>query len=402
MLRKLGTLGKLGMSRSGSGIITPQSLFPDGATWNETSDSYTTIGRAPYYVHDAMQPCLVTPGAEGTSDIVLMKTDYTKRVDTGATVALDGSQGQVMMRIPKFWYRYDYSSPTHQWEVSPVAKSGFTLHPAFVKGEAEMQYRYIGIYEACGYDVSAGAYIDGDGGNSWLDRTNDKLGSIVGKKPISAFTRAEGRKMAANVGTGWQMMDFNLHAMLKLLYITKYADLDSQTVLGAGNTRWSGWDFATCISATGKVLTVTAPGQSTAGGDSSDYCTLLGMESPFGDIWEWADGWNILDGTNYICTDPAQFADDVGPTSAYSLYGAVNAQASGWQATLQPNIGFLPASVGGSNTTKITDYYWYYSDWRVAGVGGSASHGSGAGLFALYADGSSSGAGSAIGGRLCF
>ena len=30
MLRKLGTLGKLGMSRSGSGIITPQSLFSNG------------------------------------------------------------------------------------------------------------------------------------------------------------------------------------------------------------------------------------------------------------------------------------------------------------------------------------------------------------------------------------
>jgi len=352
-------------------------------------------------VHNACRVVLLTPGSEATGGVVLNQSNYQQDA-SGNTIALDGSQGQVMLRVPRFHYGYGFSGSTHTWKVSLNPFDGSAVHPAFSKGSTEMQYRYIGIYEACGYDVSAGAYVDGDGINSWLDRVNDKFGSIVGKKPISYFTRAQGRVMAANVGTGWQMMDFNLHAMLKLLYITKYADFDSQTELGEGNTRWSGWDFATRISATGKVLSVTASGQSTAGGDSSDYCNLLGIENPFGDIWEFVDGWNIYDGSNYICTDPAQFADNVGPTSAYSLYGAVNPQASGWQATLQQNLGLLPASVGASDTTKITDYYYYSSGWRVAFVGGYASSGSAAGLAFLHAAGSSSSADSLIGGRLCY
>lgn len=352
-------------------------------------------------VHNACRVVLLTPGSESTGGVVLNSSNYQQDA-SGNTIALDGSQGHVMLRVPRFHYGYGFSGSTHTWKVSLNPFDGSAVHPAFSKGSTEMQYRYIGIYEACGYDVSAGAYVDGDGTNSWLDKVNDKLGSIVGKKPISAFTRAQGRKMAANVGAGWQMMDFNLYAMLKLLYITKYSDFDSQTVLGAGNTRWSGWEFATRISVTGKVLSVTAPGQSTAGGNAGDYCNLLGIENPFGDIWEFVDGWNINDGSNFICTNPSSFADNVGPTTAYAEYGSTNVQTSGWQATLQPNIGFLPASVGASDTTKITDYYYYASGWRVAIVGGLANYGSRAGLAYLGANDSSSRAGSDIGGRLCF
>ena len=368
---------------------------PATALWNQDADSYVQPP-GDLSVHKACKVCLVTPGSEGSGDVVLNQYDYTHDKD-GNAVALDGSQGNVMLRVPRFHYGYSFDDPTHTWKVSMRPFTGSQVHPAFSKGGVDMQYRYIGVYQACGYDVSAGAYVDGDGTNAWLDRANDKLGSIVGKKPVSNFSRAQGRKMAANVGAGWQITDFNLYSMLKLLYVTKYADLDSWSVLGAGNTRWSFWDYHTCIDATGKVLSVTAPGQSTAGGNSSDYCNVLGIENPFGDVWEFVDGWNILDGANYICDDPAHFADDT--TSNYSLFGSTNPTSSGYQNTLQPNIGFLPASVGAGWATKVTDYYAYNAGWRGVLVGGAAYNGANAGLFQMEV---SSIGYLNIGARLCF
>jgi len=397
MFGNLNSLGNISSLGSASGTAYP-GRYIKGATWDQDADSYTSIGvRTP--VHDACKICLVTPGNEGAGDVVLNQYDYTRDAQ-GNAVALDGSQGHVMLRIPKVYYRYSFADPTHSWGVSLMPRAGFALHPAFIKAGVEVPYRYIGVYKACGYDVSAGSYVDGDGINSWLDRANDKFGSIVGKKPITNFTRSQGRTMAANVGTGWQMRDFWLYNLMKLLYITKYADLDSQSVLGAGNTRWSSWDFATRISATGKVVSVTAAGQSTAGGDAGDYCNLLGVENPYGDIWEFVDGWNILDGNNYICASPEHFADN--ETSHYSLFGSTNPTSNGWQDTLQSNGGFLPASIGANSTTNITDYYWYSSGWMIALVGGNADRGASAGLFALAANSSSSHSSLSIGARLCY
>ena len=370
-----------------------------GVEWDQVADSYNVLG-SNYSYYDTIRPCLVTPGNEGAGDVTLNPYDYTHDT-TGYKVALDGSQGQVMMRFPQLFYDYEYLANTHSWRISNRPETGYALHPAFMKGGVEVPYRYVGIYPACGYDVSEATYVDGDGVNSWLDKTNDKLGSVVGFKPLSNFTRAQGRAMAANVGTGWQMMDFWLYAMMKLLYITKHADLDSQSVLGAGNTRWSGgFDFETMISATGKVLSIDAPGQSTLYGNAGDYCNLLGIENPFGDIWEFVDGWNILDGANYVCSDPADFADNT--TTNYAQFGSTNPTSSGWQNLMQPNVAMLPASVGASDATKFCDYYSYASGWRVALVGGGAGSGSDAGLSSLDADGASSGARSYGGGRLCF
>lgn len=352
-------------------------------------------------VHDACRVVLLTPGSESSGGLVLNQTDYT-RDSYGNTVALDGSQGQVMLRVPAFHYSYGFSGSTHSWRVSLNPFSGSVIHPWFAKSGIAVPYRYIGVYEAAGYDVSAAAYVDGDGSNSWFDTSADKLGSIVGKKPLSSKTRAQFRAAAARVGTGWSLMDFWGYAALKLLYITKHADFESQLALGQGNTRWPSWDFATRIGSTGKVLSVQAPGQSTAGGSSGDYCNFLGIENPYGDIWEFVDGWNINNGVNYICTDPASFADDVGPTSAYALYGSTNPTSSGWQDTLQQNVALLPAGVGASDTTKVTDYYWYASGWRVPLIGGGANYGSDAGLWALYTYNGSSFAHSYFGGRLCF
>ena len=63
---------------------------------------------------------------------------------------------------------------------------------------------------------------------------------------------------------------------------------------------------------------------------------------------------------------------------------------------------FFPTGVGGSETTYIPDYAYYYSGWRVLHVGGSWGYGGLAGLFYFGAYNTSSHSGSSVGARLLF
>lgn len=46
----------------------------------------------------------------------------------------DGTDGQVMVEIPKFWYKTTVSGVYFNWWVSPVAKGGYKIHPMFFYG----------------------------------------------------------------------------------------------------------------------------------------------------------------------------------------------------------------------------------------------------------------------------
>ena len=377
---------------------TTSKTFFNGYAWNESTNIYTTLSDDISY-YDTIQPCLVTPGNEGAGDILLNRYDYNKRADTGATVALDGSVGQVMMRFPKFYYKYNYATSTHNFSISSEPLEGFTIHPWFNKsgdGTTILPYRYIGVYPAVGWTTT---YQDGDGTNAWFNTTTGKIGSIAGKKCLTNFGRQTFRAAAARVGTGWQQLDFYGYSALKMLYIARYGNFDSQSVLGAGNSKFTSFTFGTCMSATGKVKSVAATGQSTTGGNSGDYSSLFGLEDVYGGIWGWVDGWNINSGANYVCNNPANFADDT--TTNYTAFGVTNPTTNNYQATLQQNIGLLPASVSAS-PALIGDYYYYASGWRAPLVGGRAGIGAIAGVFALHAYDAFSAVYSSVGGRVCF
>jgi len=140
-----------------------------GVSWNELTDTYVRTGFA------AGQPCGVTLGDvflpvqrkmrgcvvadNGTVNYYLGATDWTKKEDGVTASKLDGTDGQVMVEIPKFWYRYGYSGTTHTWEVSPVPLPGFKVHEAFMSDAVEKDYLYVGAYEASLFDVSASKYV---------------------------------------------------------------------------------------------------------------------------------------------------------------------------------------------------------------------------------------------------
>lgn len=398
MVRMNTTIGRPEWYDSAYGVWTPFALSSADlqTNWNQSTDVYTQNINTQNIIN-AMEVVLLTPGSESTP-VILNSLNYNLLKSGGAS-NLTGAAGNVMLKIPKFYYSYNYLSSEHIYKVSLTPFENSAIHPAFYRNGVWVDYRYVGIYQAAGW---TGTFQQGDGVNSWFSNSTGKLGSVVGYKPLSNISRTNFRAAAARVGTGWSLLDFWTYSMLKLLYITKYGNFNSQTMLGGGNTKFAAWSFATDVSATGKVLSISAPGQSTVGGNSGDYVNFLGIEDIFGSIWQWVDGWNISSGTNYVCANSAHFADDT--TTNYTSFGTTNAVTSGWQETLQSNIGFLPATVGGtgSDVAKITDYYYYAAGWVAPLVGGDAVRGSYCGLFCLDALDAASSVDSRIGSRLCF
>jgi hypothetical protein len=81
---------------------------------------------------------------------------------------------------------------------------------------------------------------------------------------------------------------------------------------------------------------------------------------------------------------------------------------AGYVATLMPDLafGFIPKSVGASDTTKVRMYYWQYPDdgngWRVPLVGANARDGARAGPLAFDVGWPASSAGVVFGSRAGF
>jgi len=376
-------------SRNQAGVQPTVTGTDDAGTASKVSDSGVFAeGAAEYvgkYVHNTTDDTYALITAKDSDDVLSISADI---MDIGeefeiCTAVLDGTDGQVMVEIPRYYFKYAYSGTVHTWEISNVLLPGFSVHPAFVRAGVEVPHRYMGAYEG---------FKDG----------SNVLSSESGRAPAHTATRANFRTYAAARGTGWSQQDFYLSSAIQLLYLIEYADFDSQTMIGEGNTKYAAWPGSppstTGLSNGDGNSTNNA---STAGGAATDYMTYRGVENFYGHIWKFVDGININDNVPYACQDPADFADDT--ATAYTSLGVTLVAANGYQNTLeQISGGFLPASVGASSSTKLCDYYYQAAGWRVCRLGGSADYGLDAGAFDWVAAVDSAYSHSKVGGRLCF
>jgi hypothetical protein len=68
----------------------------------------------------------------------------------GINLNFDGSMGQAMVRIPKCYIKSEKVGTKIRWWISPVAFTGFEVHPAFLqRGGTERAQLYLGAYTAC-------------------------------------------------------------------------------------------------------------------------------------------------------------------------------------------------------------------------------------------------------------
>ncbi len=344
----------------------------------------------------------------------------------------DGSNGEVLTKIPTFYYR--------RWQ------------------ENGIEYQSISKYPLPGYsksdEFSVGRYT-----SSFSD---SKLHSKSGVKPQTSKNITWFRTESNKLGSEFGQMDYHYN-LIQMLYLVEYADYNSQSKLGEGITRYrtddndkaliaenstnrivietsrannfavgqiinigktSSWGTDVAVSRTitkkesysangvtgtaiyfnGAAVNIavdyrigtgsnalTASGgtnslgmkSGTLNNDGKHSMIYRGMEDIFGHIWQFVDGVNIKDNIAYVSTDKNDYAVDKFDGS-YQALGYTNATTNNWPKTLgydSNNSLFAFPNEVISNSNYVSDYYYQNSGNRIALVGGAWADNSVAGLW---------------------
>lgn len=356
----------------------------------------------------------------------------------------DGSNGQVMVYQPKFYYLvcpleydrqetgYGYHLRKANYYISETQRAGFKLHPAFYdKNGNEVDYILMSAYEGCIYDTSANAYLKND--EQVMDASKDKFSSIAGARPASGvsqnLTRPNIEQMAKNRGEGWHSFGIKTVSMEQLLMIVEMGMMNLQTAIGQGvvNLSWTtGSDTTSSYAgATGSTASLgNGTGRATKtttyeGGKATDYTVdgktsicYRGVENFWGNIWKFAYGINFYCEVGkpflgYVCKD-FNYAESK-KTDNYENIGFALPSENGYVSAMGYSTKydwlFLPSEVKGNSSLPVGDYYYQNNTWdgyRIALLGGGWSNGSFAGGFSWHL---TNGVGlryRSIGGRLVY
>ena len=335
----------------------------------------------------------------------------------------DGSNGQVMVYQPKFYYLvcpleydrqetgYGYHLRKANYYVSETQRAGFKLHPAFYdKNGNEVDYILMSAYEGCIYDTSANAYLKND--EQVMDASKDKFSSIAGARPASGvsqnLTRPNIEQMAKNRGEGWHLFGIKTASMEQLLMIVEMGMMNLQTAIGQGvvNLPWttgsdttSSYAGATGSTAslgngTGRATETTTYEGGVATKNTADGKTSIcyrGVENFWGNIWKFAYGINFYCEVGkpflgYVCKD-FNYAESK-RTDNYENIGFALPSENGYVSAMGYSTNydwlFLPSEVKGNSSLPVGDYYYQNNTWdgyRIARLGGDWSGGSDAGGF---------------------
>ncbi len=317
--------------------------------------------------------------ATATVGTVAGNSDFNNCYPWSGIVRETLSTGDVMVKIPKFYFQRYREGNVEHIRIANKAISGFTLHPLFNHGGVESECAYIGAY-----------------------KTSSNNKSVSGANPQVSQTRATMRNNAKAKGSGWSLIDIAALSAIQMLILVEFANNDVQSVIGRGYC-----DGNSSARATGSCDNVSGLTGRPAGTAGLRDVVWRGIEGFWGNVWEWVDGVNWNGGMYYVCNDPSKYADDT--TTNYttlSFTGSIN-----WGGDyiveegldITNNHVILPrAANAGSSSTYECDACWSGTGRRVFQRGGAWDYGSYCGLFtaSLYSDSSSSH--SSFGSRLLY
>lgn len=291
-------------------------------------------------------------------------SDFDKYMPWAGMVRETLSTGDVMVKIPKFYYRRYREGNIEHIEIADKPVEGFSVHPSFNHAGQEKDFIYIGAY-----------------------KTSSNNKSISGATPQVNQLRSVMRNNAHSKGEGWNIIDISTLSAIQMLFLVEYATNDSQKAIGRGYV-----DGNSSILQTGtcdNVLNLTGVPTGTNGKVDAIY---RGIEGLWGNIREWIDGINFNNSEIWVCNNPSQYADGT-PTNYTKLsYNLIN--NTGYIIELGIDQGenkhiMLPFKAGGTNSTYYPDYVngnINNRTWRVLNIGGGLQGNSDAGLFCSYGD----------------
>lgn len=358
------------------------------------------------------------------------------------TFSFDGENGEVMTRIPEFYWKRYIKDGYEYVLISKHNLADFNKSPEFFIG------RYLASYDGTKLHSSTNTIAE-------VNRT------------ISAF-----RSLAQATGDKWCQLDYH-YFLLQMLYLVEYADYNSQAKLGNGLTSFrvndndkalvaenntnriiinstvasnfvvgqqvcigtsSAWNYnvaknrtivskeeysssgisGTAITLDGEPFNIALTNVLWSSAQRNGQCDSLGMksgclandgkhaiiyrgiENVFGNLYQALDGINIKDYQAYVCTDPTEYTSDkfVAP---YKKLGYM-CQHPDSESTVTTKDGYikslgcdpenplfmLTSEIGASSTTYVCDHSWINNGNRVVFAGGYYYSTYQAGFFCLY------------------
>lgn len=148
----------------------------------------------------------------------------------------DGTNGDVMVRIPKFYYKRTKTSDGYEeWWICAVKLPGYELHPLFINDGEEISEAFLAAYNLS-TEVPEGETVT-------IAR------SISGVQPTVRKTRANFRTYARAKGSNWGIEDLSSVHARQMLYLIEYADTNSQSKLGNGASSLQYANTHLCVEA---------------------------------------------------------------------------------------------------------------------------------------------------------
>lgn len=355
---------------------TPQAVLSFGLAWNKTTGQVTRLGDAVgrnvstaegiktsdfsnVYPWGGMRRCNLAPNGTVTS------------YQGDPTFAHDGTKGNVMVEIPKFWFKKVKTAEGFEFWIANGPTAGFAIHPAFYRdrgtGKAdEVEKRYVGAF----IGTKVGSKLYSYSNVIALNRTD-----------IGTF-----REMAQAHGAGWGIEDFHLIGAIQVLYLVEFANFNSQAAIGIGDTNMSYGGIE------GTPLTVGATaihGNNTYGKTVANRFTRAdtvvsyrGIEDVFGAYSRYVDGIFITTGNAYLIGNRSFNNTGQGYTTTIqtAFVGEVIGQTSDIFDSVEA--GFLPKTIDGTSNSGLFDYATYAASSNVH-VGGDGSEDYAAGIFRM-------------------
>lgn len=280
--------------------------------------------------------------------------------------------GNVMVAIPKFWYKLTQNGVGMSIQIADKEKDGFLVSPAHMDrkdGKGERDIVYIGRYH-CGQSYK----------------------SVTGEKPKANITRGTARTEIHNLGDNIWSCDFAMRFTLWLLYIVEFANWNSQAKIGKGcgnNSATENMGYTDSMPYhTGTMLS-----SRDTYGVGTQYRNIEGL---WDNVLDWCDGCYYDSNGLNIIMDPYDYGESGGmlvgkPSSGYPSKFAVS-DNGGFPM-------FYPTAASGSETTYSCDSWHYSASSPCLYVGGLYGQGGGLGMFFVGCN-TASGSGPSVGCRL--
>lgn len=385
-----------------------------GVEWDITvaDPTCTRIGNPLFHkslpIQSEYKGCVVK---NGKLQYYLNPNDWSKK-SNGEPSHLDGTDGDVMIRTPRF-YGKSGSNGNKRWVRISTVKvdvSWVEIPEMFISAYRNTIYTDEDTTKVASV-VSTDAKYRGGGRRSEYDQylTTDQFKTDLGK-PVSNISRATMRTYAA--ATGQELLCYEFYKWIFYWnYVIEYANFNSQKEfkseltsdgyhqggLGPGLTTWN-WDEWGTYNG---HYAITPCGYTNEFGNFSGVKDIQlqspektlyanrwrGFENPFGDIWTNLEGIVIkrdaakANSNVYTTTDVLKYGDD------YSLFdiAGVEVAQEGFVVTfdLGSKAEIIPSSIDGSQSTYKCNFHWCNADSienRTLLVGGSNSNDSYSGL----------------------